>query len=357
VVDTDAVATIGGKVEFVRDFKHVGNTLGGIYAYEVMIGLPEADMAKEPAVLAALDQLEAMIAAYDTTNVISSVNMLLKDINMTMNGNDRAAFALPDSRELVAQYLLLYEMSGGEELNDWVDYEYQTLRLSVQASRYTSTMRERFTAIEQFGRERFPAGTQVSIAGYIPTMLKTSAAVVDGQMLSVLVAIIAITAVMVMALRSVKVGILSMIPNILPVAAITGVMGAFGFALNEFTMLLAPMMLGLAVDDTVHYFIHFREEFGTWKNYRQANRETFRKVGPALIFTSLILSLGFSSLGLSIVEALVRLALLLGVGIITALVADLCITPALFVALKPFGAAEDDAAYQTGVQMAEVRES
>jgi predicted RND superfamily exporter protein len=339
-VDPDWIIAIGERVPFVRDAKHVAANLGGIYSYEILIELPEPDMAKEPGVLQALEELDAMIHTYDTTNLTMSINTLIKDINMTMHNNERAYFTVPESRDLIAQYLLLYEMSGGEELDEWVDYDYQNLRISVQINRHTSILRDRFEAIEAFGQRHFPAGTGVTITGDIPIILKSGLALIEGQIRSIILALVAISAIMMIVLKSVRVGTLAMIPNILPVAVTTGLMGIFGVPLNEFTILVAPIIIGIAVDDTMHYFIHFKQEFQKWGDYRQANRETFRKVGPAIIFTSVILTLGFSTFGLAIINSMVHVALLLAACIFSALLADLCITPTLFVFLKPFGNVE-----------------
>jgi uncharacterized protein len=90
------------------------------------------------------------------------------------------------------------------------------------------------------------------------------------------------------------------------------------------------------VDDTVHYMIHFRQEFDIHRSYPGANRETFSKVGRAIVFTSVILAVGFSIMGLSAIKSMVHMAVLSAIGIFSALAADLFVTPAIFVVLKPF---------------------
>lgn len=308
----------------------------------MLIELPEPDMAKDPEVLQTLEEMERLVRAHDTTRLTMSLNTLIKDINMTMHNNDRAAFTIPDSRDLIAQYLLLYEMSGGEELDDWVDYDYQNLRLSVQISRSASILEEVFDELEAFGQDKFPAGTQVTVTGDVPIMLRSRLALINGQLRSILVVLLAISGIMMIVLQSVRVGLLAMIPNILPVAAITGVMGLFLFPINDFTVLVAPMIIGISVDDTIHYFVHFKQEFQHCGNYRQATRETFRKVGPALIFASIILTLGFGTFAFAIINSMMHIAILLATGTFTALLADLYITPALFVFLRPFGRLEQE---------------
>jgi predicted RND superfamily exporter protein len=247
-------------------------------------------------------------------------------------------------------------MSGGEELDDWVDYDYQNLRLSVQISRNASTLKAGFAEIEALGQDEFPAGTQVTVTGDVPIMLKSELALIDGQLRSIVVVLIAISGIMMIVLQSVRVGLLAMIPNILPVAAITGVMGLFKFPINDFTVLLAPMIIGISVDDTIHYFVHFKQEFQQWGNYRQATRETFRKVGPALIFASIILTLGFGTFTFAIINSMMHIAILLATGTFTALLADLYITPALFVFLKPFGKHERETGTYSDIESLQLQQ-
>ncbi len=336
-VDTDFIRMYGNRNEFVRDANYITQYLGGLYSYEVMIELPEDGMVKEPEVLKTLENMDLLIHTYETTKQTTSINNILKDINMTMNEGSSDYFAIPNTRELIAQYLLLYEISGGEELDNWMDYKERFLRLSVQVKHSTTNLRYTFKEIEEFGIANLPEGSKITITGDMPLFLKSVGALVEGQILSILVAFIGISLMMILILRSVKIGLLSMIPNILPIGIVVGIMGLLDITLNLQTIVVAPLLIGIAVDDTVHYFMHFKIEFEKNRNYRHANRETFKKIGWAIVFTSVILILGFSAFATSQINSVIQLAILIGIGIFAALAADLFITPALFVLLKPFG--------------------
>jgi uncharacterized protein len=339
-VDTDFIRMFGDRNDFIRDAKYVTQYLGGLYSYEVMIELPEDGMAKEPLVLKTLDEMDSLIHTYETTKQTTSLNNILKDINMTMNEGKSEYFAVPDTRQLIAQYLLLYEMSGGEELDNWIDYNERYLRLSVQVRRSTTDLRYIFEDIEEFAFSRLPSGTRISIAGDMPLFLKSISMLIEGQIVSILIAFVCISIMMIIILRSFKIGLLAMIPNVLPLGIVAGIMGLLDITLNLQTIVVAPLLIGIAVDDTVHYFMHFKTEFKKSSNYRTANRETFRKIGWALVFTSVILIVGFSVFATSTVNSIIQLAILIGVGIFAALAADLLITPVLFVLIKPFGKEE-----------------
>ena len=262
---------------------------------------------------------------------------LIKDLHMAMNNNRPEAYTLPDTQGLIAQYLLLYEMSGGEALDEWVDYGYRTLRVSVQVKESSSTMTERFEEIQRLGGEHLPAGTTIQIVGEIPLMMKMVNLLSRGQILSVLVAFGVITVMMIFVLGSVRVGLLSMIPNAFPVLTIGALMGAASIPLDLITVMVMPMIIGIAVDDTVHYILHFKQGLRASGGYLEANRRAFRKTGPAILYTSIILSLGYLIFGLSDMRSLLFMAILSSTGILSALIGDLLITPALFLTLKPFG--------------------
>jgi len=120
-------------------------------------------------------------------------------------------------------------------------------------------------------------------------------------------------------------------------------MGMAEIPLDMVTVMVMPMIIGIAVDDTVHYIVHFKQELLGCGLYREANRRTFRKVGTAILYTTVILSLGFLIFALSDMRSLVSMAILSSSGILAALAADLLVTPALFVFLKTFGKEKGEA--------------
>ena len=159
----------------------------------------------------------------------------------------------------------------------------------------------------------------------------------EGQIKSIGAAFLVISVMMMLILRSFRVGLMSMISNVFPVVIAMGLMGLLDISLDMMTVMIAPMIIGIAVDDTVHYFVHFKQEFNKLDCYADANRETFQKIGYAILFTSVVLVVGFSIFGLSNVRSMVHMGIVSGAGILSALLADLFITPVLFVRLKPFG--------------------
>lgn len=343
--DTNYVNLFGMRLPFVQDAVYSTENIGSLYSYEVSVELPMEEMAKEPSVMNAFEELGQKIESYSTTKMTSSIIDLLKDINQTMNNNDTNFYKLPNTRELIAQYLLMYEMSGGDELENWVDFSYQVLRKSVYVRKSTTDLINSFSEIRQFVKDNFPEGTNVRISGNMATVLRAISALVDGQVLSILFAFIGVAIMMMISLRSFKGGLISMIPNTIPIFFIMGFMGFAGITLNIQSIVVAPLILGIAVDDTVHYFLHFKKEFMKTRSYKIANQNTYVNVGWALVNTSLILVIGFLPYSFSPVVSFKQLSVLIIIGVIIALLADLLITPALFNWLKPFGQEEKISTY------------
>jgi predicted RND superfamily exporter protein len=239
-------------------------------------------------------------------------------------------------------------MSGGEGAEDWADYDYRTLHLSVQVDKpsYSPAFEEKLDGLITFAENRLPEGSKATIVGDIPILMKLVNMLTDGQMKSILAAFLAITLMMMLILKSFLVGLISMIPNVFPVVITIGVMGLLGIPLDFSTIMIAPMIIGIAVDDTVHYFIHFKQEFSKCGSYTDANGMTFQRVGYAIVFTSVVLMFGFSIFCLSNIKSMFHLGLVSSVGIFSALVADLFITPVLFVRLKPFGKPQETEAVE-----------
>ena len=336
-VNTDMVKMMGLKVPYFARITHVANSIGSLYAYDATFDFGEAGRAKDPEVLMKLDTLSAEINKFRIVKRTSSINDVVKDINQTMHGDDPAYYCIPEDRDMVAQLLLLYEMSGGTEAESWVDYDYSILRLNVELKAYsTREAEEQLDYINKRSSELFPGAT-FGLTGSVVAFGKAANYIVDGQIKSVFIALIGISIIMMFVFGSVRLGLIGMIPNIAPVVLAVGAMGLLGTPLHFLTMMIAPMIIGIAVDDTIHYISHFKLAFLRTGSYEEANRETFRTVGKAIFMTSLVIVLGFSVFITSDGNAYKHLGLYTGIAVLTALAADYFVTPILIMWTKPFG--------------------
>jgi predicted RND superfamily exporter protein len=336
--DIDIRKNIGLKVPYVNELFEVTQTeLGALYSYDVVIDLKEPGKAKHPQVLQHLETLSREIESYPLTKRTQSLLEIIKDMNQVLNEDDPRAYAIPDNQDMIAQLLLLYENAGGTESEYWVDYDYQHLRLQVQMDNMrASEARNEYRQIEERAGELFP-GAEVSIVGTMPQFMKMIFYIIHGQVISFAIAFLVITIILMVVFGSVKTGLIGLIPNITPALVIGGILGFAGIPLDTSTVIIMPMILGLAVDDTIHFINHGKLEFARTGRYRSSITRTFGTVGVALFFTTLILSAVFLIYMTSEVKTYFNTGLLAISGILSALLADYLVTPGLFRYFKIFG--------------------
>ncbi|WP_028911074.1 RND family transporter [Prevotella sp. MA2016] len=334
----DIERTMGEKVPYVKEVMNVGRSeLGSLYSYDLVVELPHDDEAKEPENLKRLDELQRRVSHYKLTKRTTSILDILKDLNQTLNGGDTAYYRTPDSEEEVAQMILLYENAGGTESEYWMDYDYRRLRLMVEISDFNSAQVEQDMAqIQRDAEELFP-GAKITTVGNIPQYVTMMQYLVRGQMLSFVISILIIGMILMIAFQSIRVGLIGLIPNMMPAVFVGGYMGWMGVPLDMMTATLLPMMLGLAVDDTIHFINHSKLEFDRTMQYRHAIRRTFRVVGVAIVTTSIITSAVFASFCTSGCTMCLNFGLMAIIGIMSALAADLLVTPILVNKCKVFG--------------------
>ena len=343
----DIEKTMGSKVPYVKEVMQVGySELGSLYSYDLVMEFDQADEAKQPKNLRRLDELAQRIETLPLTKRTTSILDILKDLNQTLNEGDSSYYRIPDTEEEVAQMMLLYENAGGTESEYWSDYDYKRLRLMVEMEDFNSAEVERELAdIDHFAKEIFP-NANITAVGNIPQYTTMMQYLVRGQMLSFLLSILIIGIILMISFQSIRIGLIGLVPNLMPAVFVGGYMGLAGIPLDMMTATLLPMMLGMAVDDTIHFINHSKLEFDrSVSDYEQKTREhylftvrrTFRIVGVAIVTTSVIASAVFSSFVVSDCNMCHNFGLLAIIGILSALAADIFITPILISKCKVFG--------------------
>ncbi len=334
----DMERTMGAKVPYVNKLLDVSHSeLGSLYSYDIMVDFPQEGEAKLPHNLKKLEEMAKLSEKYALTKRTTSILDILKDLNQTLNGNDSAYYRIPDKEDEVAQLLLLYENAGGSESEYWMDYEYKRLRLMVEMDDYNSAEAERELAdIQRKAAQLFP-DAKVTAVGNIPEFTAMMQYLVRGQVVSFAVSILIIGLILMLVFGKVRIGLIGLIPNIAPAIFVGGYMGWMGIPLDMITATIMPMMLGMAVDDTIHFINHSHLEFDRNANYRLAIRQTFRVVGVAIVTTSIITSAVFAGFMGSVSLQFGNFGLLAIIGIISALLADLFVTPILVKGYKVFG--------------------
>jgi hypothetical protein len=342
-VSFDVIKSFGRRIPYVDRIYSVGQSqVGSLYSYNLALEFDEPGAAKEPGNLKKFEKLVEDIHGLELTKKTTSLLEILKDLNQVIHEGDPAWYRLPESREMVAQLLLLYENAGGAEVERWIDYDYQRLKLQVEMGHYNSGEAAReLDWIQDEVRRVFPHA-HVVLTGSISQYTVMQEYVSFGQIKSFFIAFMVVTLLMMLVFGSLKIGFIAMIPNIAPALVVGGIMGYAGVPLDLVTVTIIPMLLGLAVDDTIHFINHYQLEFGRCRNYALGNRKTFLAVGGALLMTTIVLTLTFAAYMVSVVKIFIFMGILVGSGLFAALAADYFITPVLIAWAKPFGPEEQD---------------
>lgn len=346
-VNMDYMETMGNKIPYVRELLSILEAkLGSQYSYNVMIEFSESDSFKIPENMKKLDVLEEKLSHLKLTRWsgdearITSVTDIVKEINRCLNEDDIAFYRIPEEQDLLTQELFLYEIGGGSNLSSWLDEDYRTTYLHVDLNGYDANIIvEDIENARKAAKEVFP-DANVGIVGQVVNYAAMNEKLVKGELKSFLFSFVIIALLMIIAFSSIRTGLIGMIPNLAPVLFIGAVMGFFKMPLDMVTMTIMPMILGIAVDDTIHFTNRTKLEFEKTGNYLESLKITFREIGKTLGMTTFILCSMFAVFCTSPMTALSRIGLLTLIGLGSALVADYTLTPVLIYLTKPFGKKE-----------------
>ncbi len=336
---------MGERTPYIHRLMEITRSqLGSQYSYEVLVEYQEEDALKNPDVLKNMDEMAARIGTLSSTKVsngkprVSSVTKVVKEMNRTLNGDDPEAYIIPDDQDLVSQEMFLYEISGGSDLYDYVSEDFRAGYLHIELSGYDGEEIVRnLEEVKKWCKELFPDASNAGVVGEVVQYAQMNGKLVRGSIKSIGTSLLVILILLILAFTSFRTGFIAMIPNVAPIAIIGGIMGYAGVNLDMITAMIMPMILGIAVDDTIHFTNHIKYHFELTGNYRSAVLNSYREIGKTMIMTTVILCAMFGIFLTSTMTVLVNIGWLSIVGLGSALIADYTLTPVLLYITKPFG--------------------
>ena len=312
----------------------VDENLGGALTLEVIIDTGKTNGLYNPELLRKIDDVSENIDSITSGNmfvgkVISFID-IIKETNKALNENREEYYSIPDNPDLIAQEFLLFESSGNGDLNSLVDANYSKARLTLKTPFIDSLEAKIFIDRAQtYLDKEFGALASVSFTGIGTLMTVTFEEAIYSSATSYILAFSLITVLMVLLIGNLKIGLISMIPNILPIIFLSTIMVIFKMPLDMFTLLIGAIALGLAVDDTVHFMHNFRRYELQYNDVDKAVRLTLMGTGRAITLTSIVLALGFLVLTFSQMNNMFDFGVLTACAILVALVADFFLMPAI----------------------------
>ena len=330
------------SVEFRRDADFTVANLTGLYTMEYSLASGEPGAVSEPDFLADVAAFAEWYEKQPETIHVSVITDTFRQLNKSMHGDDPAEYRLPASRELAAQYLLLYEMSlpYGLDLNNQIDVDKSATRMSVTTKTLSSN---EVLALDRRARQwladHAPNIARAEGSGTTLMFAYLGRRNIVSMLFAATVALVGISVVLMVALRSLRLGLASLVPNLVPGAMGFGI---WGLAVGEVGLSLSvvtTMTLGIVVDDTVHFLSKYRRarsELGHAPD--DAVRYAFVTVGRALLTTSVVLVAGFLVLSLSSFKLNAGMGQLTALVIALAIVADFFLLPPLLMKVEGKGA-------------------
>ncbi len=338
-VDTNWLDDFSERVPLKHATARIDEVMGGMSNLVYLFDTGVEDGIREPSVLREIERLQSLSLEHSQlVKKAYSIVDIVKDLNQSFHDGDPAHYAIPESRALVAQLLLLYETSGGDEVREWAttDFSRANLELRLKIAPVSRTARL-VEDLEREVAEQPIAGAALSLSGIGALWLELLDYIVRTQIESFLYAFVLIGLMMCFVFRSLRTGAIAMVPNLWPILLALGGMGWLGIPLDYNKVMIATVALGIAVDDTIHFVSRYHHEFLERGSYAEALAAAMKEVGRAVFITTLILVLGFMVMLLSVLDANANSGLLLAATVAIALVADLFFTPALVLTLEPFG--------------------
>lgn len=336
------------SVEFRRDSDFVDAKLSGLDAILYSLGAGDSGAVSDPAYLAKVEEFARWYREQPGVVHVASITDVMKRLNQNMHGDNPQWYRVPESRELAAQYLLLYEMSlpFGLDLNNQINVDKSASLLSIFMKSATS---KEILALEERAQAWLAANAPPAMRapGTGPSVMfayigeRNIRSMLKGN----LVALLLISLVMIFALRDIKLGFLSLVPNLVPAAMAFGVWGIFVGQVGLALSVVAVMTYGIVVDDTIHSMTKYAQARRDMAmNPQQAVRYVFSTVGMAALATTAILAAGFMVLAFSAFELNSSMGLMTALTIVLALAADFLLLPPLLMTFDRRKYAEKNAA-------------
>jgi predicted RND superfamily exporter protein len=330
-VDTDLArnfreaSPIGRSIRLAREHLNVTDQ---VY---VVIESPVPEAFLEPEALATIERLQAWLDEQPGVGGTTSVADYVKLVHRAMNSDEPEFLRIPSDRQMVSQLLLV---GYTDELDRLLEPAYEAtsilLRIHLSSSEEIRDLADRIdTRLEEL-----PEPLNGRITGNPILIARTADEIVWGQASSLIASFAIIYVILCLVFTSVRMGAIAMIPNVLPVLVYFGLLGVTGVSLNLVTGSVACLVLGIAVDDTIHYLARFNKIARARADEVSAAAEALAEVGPPVTYTSIALCIGFSILATAQMRGLAEFGILSAITLAVAWLADVLFTPALATGMR-----------------------
>jgi preprotein translocase subunit SecF len=330
-VGTEHITNFKPDSDIRQAFEHANERLNGINPFSIVVQSQIPNAFKLPANLRAIEELQQWLEAQPEIGGTTSLVNYIKFVNRAFNDNDPAFDKIPESKKIIGQLLFFTESEETERL---VDSNHRAMNIIVRAKVIDSDQVEALVARVNDRLQQLPEHMAARATGSPVLMNQAIQDIMWGQVESVFLSLVIVYGILVTLFLSFRIGFVAIIPNLLPVVVYFGMLGILGISLNPSTSLIAPMILGVAIDDTIHYFARFNTISRQCHDPKKATVMTLGVVGRPVTYTSLALCIGFLVLTTSDLRMQVQVGGMASFALLVAWLSDFFLTPALCSRLK-----------------------
>ena len=320
-----------------KSYEHVDEYMMGTQNMEIFLELGEAYAFQDPFVLNKIDGLQEVIERKYSNYVLRTASLadIVKDANQKLHEGRNEKYIIPDGNDVVSQTLFMFNNANPTDRRKLVSDDYSKSHITVNlrntdAASYHDVfgfMQKDIDKTINELKQKYP-DTKVTLTGTLAMMMKASVFISESTKGSLAFAILAITLTFLLVFGSFRVGLIAILPNLIPSMLTYSLLGWLDIPLDMNTLLIGPIIIGVAVDDTIHFITHYRSEVIIDGNIRRALKATIKEAGQAVIFTSLVLGIGFGILSFAI-GPMANAGKFGALAIFTALICDLFLLPAM----------------------------
>jgi hypothetical protein len=335
--DTQILRMLSDRTPEMKDMKFVEDKLGDIHSIELVINREPGDFRKMGA-WEEISHIHERLIAVNEVSAVDSLLPILKYLGRLVSDDESKGDALKNEK-LIPQLLTMISLGAGgnEIINRYVSEDYSKARISVRIKNSPGLpIGKTIRRIKEAALKGLNEGSSLTVTGDLAFFESQASELVWAQTISLFIALTCITALMIIQFKSVALGLMSLIPNLLPLTIIFGSMGWFGIPLDTVTVFAAAVSIGLSVDDTIHYLTQLKREMecsGGGERIEDCLDRAYTITAKALISTSAVLFVGFIALVGSPFRPVIYFGLLGSMAIVTALVGDLVFLPALILSV------------------------
>lgn len=334
-VDTYTIEFLLDSNQVKRDSAFFEKEYGFYVPLEVRLKPTGPDGVKSPAFLRKLDELQTRLAKDSQISRPTSIVDIVKQLNRVLTDGKESSYRVPDDQKAVAQELLLYEMDDNNDLAHFVDTGYTEARLTLRVPMVSSQVGKKIMErVEKevglvYGKE-----AQATFGGYIPLYVKLLEYIAESQVESFLLAFFLIFISTGLLFRSLRLFLITVAVNIVPIACTLGIMGIVGVDLDVATVTIAALTIGLSVDNTIQYLYTCGRKLEGGMAENEAIRESLLTTGKPMFISNAILVIGYCVMAFSSVKSVIYFGVLIAATMLFAVICDLFLLPSLLLLFR-----------------------